>query len=64
MRKRLHITMLTPYSLAMLADKPRVKKKTKKTVVTHQKKQTAAKRDTVSIPHFRAIKQHFKLADI
>ena len=52
MGKRLHITMLTPYSLAMLAGKPRVKKKTKKTVVTHQKKerQTAAKRDTVSIP--------------
>jgi len=42
--------MLTPYSLAMLAGKPRVKKKTKKTVVTHQKKETAAKRDTVSIP--------------
>ncbi len=46
MRNRLHITMLTPYSLAMLAGKPRVKK----TVVTHQKKETAAKRDTVSIP--------------
>ncbi len=64
MRKRLHITSLQACSLVVLAGKPRVKKTTKKTVVTHQKKQTVAKRETVSIPHFRAIKQHFKLADI
>ena len=33
----------------MLAGKPRVKKATKKTVVTQQKKQTATKRDTTII---------------
>ena len=64
MKRLLPITILAASTLVVLAGKPRVKKTTKKTVVTHQKKQTVAKRETVSIPHFRAIKQHFKLADI
>ena len=50
MKKLFPITILAACSLAALAGKPRVKKAVKKTVTTHQKKQTVAKRDTVSIP--------------
>ena len=49
MKRLLPITILTACSLAALAGKPRVKKATKKTVVTQQKKQTATKRDTIII---------------
>lgn len=47
MRKLFSITILAACSLAAIAGKPRVKKATKKTVLTHQKKQTATKRDTI-----------------
>ena len=49
MRKLFPIIILAACSLVALGDKPRVKKATKKTVVTHQKKQTATKRDTIII---------------
>ena len=49
MRKLFSITILAACSLVALAGKPRVKKATKKMVVTHQKKQTATKRDTIII---------------
>ena len=41
--------MLAACSLVALAGKPRVKKATKKTVATHQKKQTTTKHDTIFI---------------
>ena len=49
MRKLFPITILAACSLAALASKPRVKKATKKTVVTQQNKQTATNRDTIII---------------
>lgn len=49
MKKLFSITILAACSLAALAGKPRVKKAVKKTVVTHQKKKTATKRDTIII---------------
>ena len=49
MRKLFPITILAACSLVALAGKPRVKKAAKETVVTHQKKQTATKRDTITI---------------
>ena len=49
MRKLFTITILAACSLVALAAKPQVKKAVKKTVVTHQKKQTATKRDTITI---------------
>lgn len=49
MRKLFPITILAACSLVALAGKPRVKKATKETVVTQQKKQTATKRDTTII---------------
>ena len=49
MRKLFPIIMLAACSLVALASKPQVKKATKKTVATHQKKQTATKRDTTII---------------
>lgn len=49
MRKLFSITILAACSLAALASKPRVKKATKKTVVTQQNKQTATNRDTIII---------------
>lgn len=47
--KKLFPIILAACSLAALAGKPRVKKATKKTVATHQKKQTATNRDTIII---------------
>ncbi len=49
MRKLLPITILAACSLVALAGKQQVKKATKKTVVTQQKKQAATKRDTMII---------------
>ena len=49
MKKLFSITIVAACSLAAIAGKPRVKKATKKTVVTQQKKQTATKRDTIII---------------
>lgn len=49
MRKLFPIIILAACSLVALAGKPRVKKATKETVVTQQKKQTATKRDTTII---------------
>ena len=49
MRKLFPIAILAACSLIALASKPRVKKATKKTVVTQQKKQTATKLDTIII---------------
>ncbi len=48
MRKLFPITILAACSL-VATGKPQVKKATKKTVTTHQKKQTATKRDTTII---------------
>jgi len=49
MRKLFPITILAACSLVALAGKPQVKKAAKRTVVTHQKKQTETKRDTTII---------------
>ena len=49
MKKLFPIIILATCSLIAIAGKPQVKKATKKTVVTHQKKQTATKRDTTII---------------
>ena len=49
MKKLFPITIQAACSLVALAGKPRVKKTTKKLVVTHQKKQTTTKRDTTII---------------
>ena len=44
-----YVIILAACSLIALAGKPRVKKATKKTAVTQQKKQTENKRDTLTI---------------
>ena len=49
MRKLFPITILAACSLVALAGKPQVKKAAKKTVTTHQKKQTTTKHDTMII---------------
>ena len=47
--RKLFPIIIAACSLAALASKPRVKKATKKTVVTQQNKQTATNRDTIII---------------
>ena len=49
MKKLFPITILATCTLVALASKPRVKKAAKKTVTTHQKKASDAKRDTIII---------------
>lgn len=49
MKKIFPITILAACTLVALASKPRVKKVAKKTVTTHQKKASGAKRDTMII---------------
>lgn len=49
MKRLLPITILAACTLVALASKPRVKKAAKKTVTTHQKKASGAKRDTMII---------------
>lgn len=49
MRKLFPITILAACTLVALASKPRVKKVAKKTITTHQKKASGAKRDTLII---------------
>lgn len=49
MRKLFPIAILAVCSLVALAGKPRAKKATKKTVVAHQKKETATKHNTTII---------------
>lgn len=49
MKRLFPITILAAFSLVALASKPRVKKAAKKTVTTHQKKASGAKRDTLII---------------
>ena len=49
MKRLLPITILATCPPVALASKPRVKKTAKKTVTTHQKKASGAKRDTTII---------------
>jgi len=49
MKRLLPITTLAVCTLVALASKPRIKKAVKRTVTTHQKKASGAKRDTTII---------------